>query len=450
MKFRKFGKALLMTAISAGVVVSISSCVQSYSVGYLYVTGTQTASTTGAGVISGFKIDHNTGKLNPIAGLPVSSGGSNPGRAVLLTGGRFLYVLNQGTTTDGGPCSSTDVCSNANITQFSIGGNGVLVSQGTYYTQGHNPFRLVADSQGAHIFALDHDAPDGTGCSLVFGSSVTTCGDITSFSVDSTTGRLSYVLNSQVTSASGSPLPYFPVPVDPIDFTLASNYFLVLSGSPTTGDSVFPYAYANGQLSVNQNSSQPLGSNCAASPNAGVCHATAIVLAGSVVYVLDDGANTNTPASNGQIFAYSIGNNGALQAEANGYYPDNANYSYPNYVLAANNGKWLYVLNQGDNANTTNAQSGIAAFTILSPFQLSPVAGQTGATGGTGAGPQCILEDPSNQFIYTANYNSSSVTGLSIDENDGNLVPLNQATKAADSYSLPGPAAWCVVTGRTS
>ena len=152
MKFRKLGKALLMTAISGGAVFGISSCVQSYSVGYLYVTGTQTASTTGAGVISGFKIDHNTGNLVPINGLPVSSGGANPGRSVLLTGGRFLYVLNQGSTADGGPCSVTDVCSNANITQFSIGGNGVLAPQGTYYTQGNNPFRLVADASGTHLF----------------------------------------------------------------------------------------------------------------------------------------------------------------------------------------------------------------------------------------------------------------------------------------------------------
>ena len=74
MKFRKLGKALLMTAISAGVVFGVTSCVQSYSVGFLYVIGQQTASTSGAGVISGFKIDHNTGKLTPIAGLPISSG----------------------------------------------------------------------------------------------------------------------------------------------------------------------------------------------------------------------------------------------------------------------------------------------------------------------------------------------------------------------------------------
>ena len=75
MKFTKFGKALLMSALSAGVVLSITSCVQSYSVGFLYVTGTTTAETTGQGIISGFKIDHKTGKLTSINGLPVSSGG---------------------------------------------------------------------------------------------------------------------------------------------------------------------------------------------------------------------------------------------------------------------------------------------------------------------------------------------------------------------------------------
>jgi 6-phosphogluconolactonase len=443
MKFRKFGKALLMTALSAGVVFGISSCVQSYTVGYLYVTGTQTSSTTGEGVISGFKIDHNTGNLTPIRGLPVSSGGANPGRAVLLTGGRFLYVLNRGTTSDGGPCSPTDVCSNANIAQFSIGGNGVLAPQGTYFTQGNNPFRLIADSSGAHLFVLDHDAPSGAGCSLVFGNSVTTCGDITAFTIDPTTGRLSYVLNSQVTASSGAPLPYFPVPANPIDFALSSNFFLTLSGPNASSavDSVFPYAYNlnNGQLTVNQNSSQPLG----------MTQGTAIVVAGGVTYVLDDGSNTNQPATNGQLFAFTLGSNGSLQAEANGYYPDNTAYTNPNYVIAANNGKWLYVLNQGDNSSPTNPQSGIAAFTITNPFQLAPIS-NGGQAGGTGAGPQCILEDPSNQFIYTANFNSSNVGGLAIDENDGNLTPLSQQTKAKDFYALPGPAAWCVVTGRTS
>jgi hypothetical protein len=253
---------------------------------------------------------------------------------------------------------------------------------------------------------------------------------------------LSYLLNSQVTSASGAPLPYFPVPANPIDFALASNYFLTLSGTQVIGDSVFPYAYnnASGQLTVSQNSSQPLN----------ISQGTAIVSAGGEIYVLDDGPNNNQPPTNGQIFAFKPGTNGSLQAEADGYTPDNPTYSYPNYVLAANGKSFVYILNQGDNASTTNAQSGIASFKLLNPFQLQQISGATGSTGGTGAGPQCIVEDPSNQFIYTANFFGSTITGLSINQNAGDLTPLSQATKAKDSYLLPGPATWCVVTGRTS
>ena len=438
MKFKKFGKALLMSALSAGVVLSITSCVQSYSVGFLYVTGTTTAQTSGEGVISGFKIDHNTGKLSPIAGLPISSGGANPGRAVLITGGRFVYVLNRGSHSDGSACTTANPCTNANITQFAVGGNGILAPQQTFATQGSNPFRIIADASGAFLYVLDHDSPSNATCSLALGSGATSCGDITAFKIDPITGRLSLVVNAQVTSASGSPLPYFPVPANPIDFALTGNFIVTLSGTPATGDTAFPYTYnpSSGQLTVNQNSSQPLG----------VSHATAVVLAAGITYVLDNGVNVN--GTNGQILAYTLGANGAMQAQTNGIKPDNAAQTNPLLALAESKGKWLYIANTGDNTNPNNAQSGIAAFTIVAPFDLQPIA-NGGATSGTGAGPQCMVEDPSNQFIYTANFNDSTVTGQSIDQNSGNLKPLSQTTKAKNSYALPGPAAWCMVTGRT-
>src|ERR1700758_3355052 len=141
MRFTKFGKAFLMSAVSAGVILGITSCVQSYSVGYLYVTGTNTASQGNNGIISGFKIDHNKGKLTPINGLPVSSGGANPIRAVLLTGSRFVYVLNRGANSTRSPnCTASDPCNGANISLFAIGGNGILSQQGqTYFSQGVNP-----------------------------------------------------------------------------------------------------------------------------------------------------------------------------------------------------------------------------------------------------------------------------------------------------------------------
>src|SRR5260370_5300279 len=96
MKLEKFGKALLLSALSVGAILGVTSCVKSYTVGFLYVTGNTTAGATGQGIISGFKIDHNTGNLVAIHGLPVASGGANPGRAVLISGGRFPDLLNRG------------------------------------------------------------------------------------------------------------------------------------------------------------------------------------------------------------------------------------------------------------------------------------------------------------------------------------------------------------------
>ena len=98
---------------------------------------------------------------------------------------------------------------------------------------------------------------------------------------------------------------------------------------------------------------------------------------------------------------------------------------------------------------TNNAQSGIAAFNVINPFNLTPIP-NGGQAAGTGAGPQCLVEDPSDQYVYTANFNDSTVTGNSIDQNAGNLIPLSQSTKAKDSYPLAGQATWCLVTGRTS
>ena len=208
MKFTKFGKTLLMSALSVGIIIGITSCVQSYSVGFLYVTGTATAQSSGNGIISGFKIDHNKGQVIPIHGLPVSSGGANPGRAVMLTGGRFLYVLNRGANSSGGAdCTTADPCQNPNITLFAVGGNGILTPQQTFYTQGINPFRIITDNSNSYIYVLDHDSPSSAACSLALGQQVTECGDITAFKIDHTTGRLSLVVNAQVTSASGEAWP---------------------------------------------------------------------------------------------------------------------------------------------------------------------------------------------------------------------------------------------------
>jgi 6-phosphogluconolactonase len=443
MKFTKFGKALLMSALSAGVILGVTSCVQGYSVGFLYVTGTVTAQTSGNGIITGFKIDHNTGKLTSINGLPTSSGGANPVRAVLITGSRFLYVLNRGVNASGGSvCTTADPCKNSNITEFAIGGNGILTPQATFFTQGINPFRMIGDTTGNYLLVLDHDSPSDATCKLALGASATTCGDITILKVDQTTGRLTLVINAQVTAANGQALTYFPVPANPIDFLMASGYVLTVSGTPATGDSVFPYTYAgsSGQLTVNQNSSQPLN----------ISQATAIVSASNFIYVLDN--EPVTIASGGtfpagtypsQILPFTVGSNGGLQAQTGGIIPDDSTLANPNYLISK--GSFVYVSNQGNNVAGPNAQSGLAGYFIsTSPsFALTFIAKEPW---GTGAGPQCLVEDPSNQFIYTANFNDSTVTGHVVDPNSGVLSNLPHGS----SFPLTGPATWCVVDGRTN
>jgi 6-phosphogluconolactonase (cycloisomerase 2 family) len=453
MKFTKFGKALLMSALSAGVVLSITSCVQSYSVGFLYVTSTVTAKPDADGIITGFKIDHNTGKLTQINGLPVSSGGANPVRAILLNGSRFLYVLNRGYNAAGTACTGTgsEACSNANITQFAVGGNGVLTPQESFPTQGLNPFRIIADASGNYIYVLDHDAPLDSGsnstqaCLNAFATS--TCGDITAYQVNQTTGRLQLVVNAQVTSANCStssascPLPYFPVPANPIDFVLSSSTILTVSGTPATGDSVFPYSYngGNGQLTISQNTSQPLN----------IKQATAIIAGSTYLYVLDNEPVyvNGAVASQSQIVPYSIGTSGALQAAGSGPVPDDATQSNPIFMLLESKGKHIYLANQGNNdTSTATSQNGITGYVLVtSPYSLTEMPGLPFTTG---SGPQCMVEDPSNQFIYTANFNDSTVTGRLMDQNTGDLTPLRVTN--GGTYPLTGPASWCLVDGRTS
>lgn len=461
MRFTKFGMALLIGALSLGVVFGVTSCVESYSVGYLYVTGTVTASTGNNGIISGYQIDHNTGKLTPINGLPVSSGGANPVRAVLVTGSRFMYVLNRGVNAEGnGDCTTTDPCTQSNITQYVVGGNGILTPQETFFTEGTNPFRLIADSTGNFLFALDHDAPSSAACQAALGASVTVCGDITVFQINQTTGRLTVVQNAAVTAANcpsnllPCPLTYFPVPANPVDFVLTSGYVLTLSATTSQasypysgGSSVWPYAYGatNGQLTISANSSQPLG----------IGQGNAIISASGVLYVLDNEgitipACTTSPCYfNGgtyqsQILPFSVGTGGALQSETGGIIPDAQGDYNPVQLLVENKNNYLFVANDGnDVTGTNNPEDNIAAYQILrSPYQLTFVGGQPF---GSGASPQCIVEDPSNQFIYEANLLDSSITGRILDPNSGELDGM----RVTSTYALQGPATWCLIDGRT-
>jgi len=188
-------------------------------------------------------------------------------------------------------------------------------------------------------------------------------------------------------------------------------------------------------LTINQNTAQTLG----------ISQGTAIVNGTGFIYILD---NENTDVGGtyqSQILPYSLGTNGALQAQTGGVVPDDATLANPIFLLVESKGKFLYVANQGNNVQGTNANSGLAGYVIdPSTHQLSFIAGEPF---GSGSGPQCLVEDPSDQFIYSADFDDSAISGRVVDPNSG---VLNNLRVGNGTFALQGPATWCVVDGRTS
>jgi hypothetical protein len=66
--------------------------------------------------------------------------------------------------------------------------------------------------------------------------------------------------------------------------------------------------------------------------------------------------------------------------------------------------------------------------------------GGTGITAGVGT--RCLVEDPSNQYIYLANFNDSTISGKKIDQKSGFLSKLPIGMPAP-----PGSPTWCATTG---
>jgi 6-phosphogluconolactonase len=432
MKFRKFGQVCLALVVSLGLGFGVTSCSTDHTVGYFYVTGTEYQQ------ISGFRIDNNLGELTATENSPYSSGGVNPTKILVTTAGKFVYVLNTGCGATGQiPCPANTPAdqTGANISLFTVGGKGGLSFQAAYTSQGNLPIAIQADASGTHLFVLDSTVPDPTTCKAYVGTTASICGDITAFNIDGNTGRLSLITNQGVKNSTGTNLSYFPVGSSPI------NFFLIPSGSyiytiekGQTGNAndppqgVFVYANTSGQLTLTQNT--PIATNA--------IQLTYIYASSRYVYLIDaeDGANA------GQILPYTVGTNGALLSLVGGQVNNTGTVANPGPMIVDHQGKFLYLTNVGPNLTPSSSASSVSAF-FIDPTTgfLTPIA--TSVPFGTGASPVCILEDPSNQYLYTANYSSSLVDGAIINSSTGTLQTLRKITQ----FATTGQPTWCTASG---
>jgi 6-phosphogluconolactonase (cycloisomerase 2 family) len=401
------------------------------TIGYMWVLGTQ------YNQVAAFKIDDFTGNLTAPPGSPFGSGGTDPVSLVVKPGGRFLYVVNKGTAlppdVNGGvTCQSG--AGGGTIAEFSVGGQGVLTFQQSFVSQGCTPVWAAHDSTGNFFYVLDQYAPNAK-C-LSNGQPEAPAppnfcyGEITVFSVDPNTGRLSLVQNQQIKDPlSGLQLTYFPVGALPRMMALSGSCVFTLNSD--ANQTVFPYiAGSNGQLTLTTNSVI----------NSGAVRATSIITGGSSIYITDAGpVNSNTP---GQILPFTVGGTAcSLNTITGGPTANLSPAANPVYTLVDAKTKYLYVANQSTtNSNTPN--SSISAFQIQSNGTLQFVPDAPNNPYPIGAGPVCMVEDPSNQYIYTSN-GDGTVTGKVLDNNSGKLANLSRGS----TFTAVGQATCLAVSG---
>jgi hypothetical protein len=392
------------------------------TIGFMWVLGTQ------YNQIAAFKIDDFSGNLTTVVGSPFTSGGADPVALVVSTGGRFVYVINHGSTT---PTSGPALpCGTAGgIAEFSVGAQGVLTFQQCFEQQGNNPIWATKDSTGNFLYVLSQQAPDLDGVAQNVGA-------ITVFSIASDTGRLSLIVNQQVKDpATQAQLTYFPVGNTPTMVTVAGGCAFTLnagssaSGTTTTLPTVTPYAVGTGgQLTQTTNSAIAISAT----------RPTSMLTGGTNVFITDAGA----PNSTGQILPFTVGTATAcsLNTVTGGAVANLPLTSNPVYSLVDSSNKYLYVLNQSS-TNSTLANSSISAFNLQTvPYTAIPDG--TNNPYAVGSGPVCMVEDPSDQYMYTSN-GDGTVTGKLLDRNTGKLSDLTRGS----TFQAVGQATCLAVSG---
>jgi 6-phosphogluconolactonase (cycloisomerase 2 family) len=393
------------------------------TIGFMWVLGTQ------YNQIAAFKIDDFTGNLTTPPGSPFSSAGSNPVALVVKPGGRYLYVINKGGGAATSASGSLPCGTGGGIAEFAIGGQGVLTFQQCFSSQGSTPVWAAHDSTGNFLYVLDQVAPSAV-CSGS-GVTATSCfGDITVFSADPNTGRLSLVLNQQIKDPNtGLQLTYFPVGQMPKMMALSGSCLFTLNSD--ANQTVYPYlAGSGGQLAQTTNSTIV----------SGAVNATSIIAGGTSVYITDSGATSaNNP---GQILPFTVGGSTcSLNTITGGPTANLSPASNPVYTLVDSKNTYLYVANQSS-TNSTTPNSSISAFHILSNGTNQQIPDPGNNPYPIGGGPVCLVEDPSNQYIYSSN-GDGTVTGKVLDSRSGQLSNLTRGS----TFTAVGQATCLAVSG---
>jgi 6-phosphogluconolactonase (cycloisomerase 2 family) len=378
------------------------------TIGYMWVLGQQ------YNQIAGFKVDDYSGNLTQIPGSPFASNGAVPVSLVIKSGGRYVYVINQGTCPVAGCGTGTNI--GQSIALYSVGGDGTLTFQQSYVSQGYVSEWAQMDASGTYLYVLDKYSPGLNASSGLYNAANTDGnGAITTFVADANTGRLTLVTNSQ-TQKSGVNTPFWEVGPSPImSKSLGSCLYTVNSGTTNGTQSITPFSIGTGGQLVFTTTGNIIISSTTSKPT----NITSINGSVGLVFLTD--------AANNVLYGYATTGTCGLSALNGGTTANIPGTSDPVYSIIDSTGKYLFVLN-----NSTTSTLITTPFSSISAFFISPINQElqpiTGAPYTVGSGPVCVAEDPSNQYIYTSNRNDGTVTGKALNATTGELSDLSKGS----------------------
>jgi 6-phosphogluconolactonase (cycloisomerase 2 family) len=381
MMLNRSSQLALASAVSLLAAGLLTAC-GTLTVDFVYVTSAKAAGTNNYGEVDVYEVNAESGRMHNIPTSPFPSGGRNPVAEATSPDNSTLYVVNEDDNT---------------IVQFTIGSDGKIYPQNTVNTPG--VFPLAVATAGKFLFVADTYQPLPT-CSTAAPCS----GSVAVFPVG-TNDVLGPAAGNASISASYWPLSLPSSPTDvltPTAIAATSSYVYVTAFDATKGGGyVFGFTVNSDGTLVALNGGAPFAAGA---------HPSAIASApgGSVIYVTDSASNN--------VLGYSA-NAGVLTPVGGSPFPTG---NAPAAVVVDATGNHVFVANSLD-SNLTVYSSASGVLSSLGTYT-------------TGTQPVAIGIDPSlNEYLYTANFLGSSVTGFQLNASTGALLNSQESPYGANA-----------------
>ena len=352
-------------AASLALAFGLTSCSRDYTVAWVYSVSASN------GTVSAYGVDFETGILNQVSGSPFATPFTNPVKVVASPNNKFVYVI-------GG---SQD----EQVEEFSVGTDGKLYGEHTYNMTGTSPNTVTGTNT----------APVTVGATV------------------DTTGTFLYVtFTYQLGFSNASPGPG-GVTIFPInsDNSLGTPLTLNVGNNPIGIAVSTPVCVATGSAIIASNPS------CTGVTGGG----TGIY--NTYVYVLDQELALGKPT----VLAYAQNmSTGALTPVAGTAFNPTLNTFQgipagvvPSSIAVDGTTRYVYVTDQQQN-EVLGYQIARSTTGTLTPLSGSPF--------NTGQFPVSLTIDPRAEYVYTANFNASTVSSFAINQATGNLTTVAGGT----------------------